>query len=484
LYRFYINNIDNDYHYGELARVFLTDDEFEVIPIRTFGRELHLSQGSFLINKDAVSAELGTPVSVSAEERDAIKRELYELLSELTGLRPGWGTLTGVRPLKLASELYDKAAADNEDPDRSAALDEMCRVLSERYLLSEHKISLLRDILEYQLSQELGDPSFDSGHTKAGLYVGIPFCPTRCEYCSFAAGTAEPGEIAAYLIDLLREIRYMGSLARDHDTVIESVYIGGGTPTTLTAGQLHELIRTICEEFSIDPSVLEFTVEAGRPDTITPDKLQVMRDLGVSRISINPQSMKDETLRRIGRDHTAQEIRRGYELAGSYGFEVINADLIAGLPGEDLNDFKDSLNEIIELGAGNITVHTLSVKKGSRLIENDPEYYRHNTETVSEMVDYARNRLQEAGYVPYYIYRQKHQMGALENVGYCLPGRHSIYNIRIMEEKQTIIGLGCGAIGKVYYPDEDRLERIANVSNFKVYSERFDEMLARKDRYY
>ena len=209
-----------------------------------------------------------------------------------------------------------------------------------------------------------------------------------------------------------------------------------------------------------------------------------MHSLGVNRISINPQSMKDETLDRIGRDHTADDIRRGYKLAADYDFKVINADLIAGLPGEDLNDFRSTLDEILRLGANNITVHTLSVKRGSRLRENDPEYYRRDTDTVSEMVSYARQKLGEAGFVPYYIYRQKHQMGALENVGYCIPGNHSIYNIRIMEEKQTIIALGAGGIGKVYYPDEDRLERIANVSNYRIYNERFDEMLERKKGYY
>jgi oxygen-independent coproporphyrinogen-3 oxidase len=276
----------------------------------------------------------------------------------------------------------------------------------------------------------------------------------------------------------------MGQLVREHRTVIESIYIGGGTPTTLEADQLKQLIETVSEEFGADPRSIEFTVEAGRPDTITADKLAVMRELGVSRISINPQSMKDETLKAIGRDHTADDIRSGYRLAADYGFDVINADLIAGLPGEDLEDFRASLEEIISLGANNITVHTLSVKKGSRLRENDPEYYRRNTGTVQSMVDYARERLAKEGFVPYYIYRQKHQMGALENVGYCRPGKHSIYNIRIMEEKQTIIGLGAGAIGKVYFPDEDRLERVANVSNYRVYSDRFDEMLNRKDLYY
>jgi oxygen-independent coproporphyrinogen-3 oxidase len=194
--------------------------------------------------------------------------------------------------------------------------------------------------------------------------------------------------------------------------------------------------------------------------------------------------MKDETLRLIGRDHSTDDIRRGYAAASEAGFDVINADLIAGLPGEDIKDFEASLNEVIGLGANNITIHTLSVKRGSRLKDDDPEFYRKNAETVTGMLDLSRDMLRENGFVPYYIYRQKHQTGALENVGYCRPGKHSIYNIRIMEDKQTIIGLGAGAVGKVYYSGEDRLERIANVNNYRIYCERFDEMLSRKNEYY
>jgi len=457
LYRFYISNITNDYHYAELARVFLSDDEFEVIGIDTPEKSLKLRDGSYLINRSG------------SDDREVIKREFYHLLSTLTGRSSGWGTLTGVRPLKLAYEMLDEAGG----PDGMEAL------LSERYLLSPEKISLLREIIDYQISSLEGDPS-----SKVGLYIGIPFCPTRCEYCAFASNVAPESDIEEYFSNLLEELRFTGRLCRDHGTIIESVYVGGGTPTTLSAGQLSRLITAVKEEFQVDPGHIEFTIEAGRPDTITAEKLSVMRSLEVNRISINPQSMKDETLKRIGRDHTADDIRRGYELAADYDFKVINADLIAGLPGEDLDDFRSTLDEILSLGANNITVHTLSVKRGSRLRENDPEYYRRDTDIVSEMVSYARQKLSEAGFVPYYIYRQKHQMGALENVGYCRPGKHSIYNIRIMEEKQTIIALGAGGIGKVYYPDEDRLERIANVSNYKIYNERFDEMLERKKGYY
>ena len=352
-------------------------------------------------------------------------------------------------------------------------------IIRDRYLLSSSKSSLLADIADYQLSHVTGIP-----YEKASMYIGIPFCPTRCAYCSFASNVASAEEHAVYLENLLKEVSYAGALAKKNGTEIESIYIGGGTPTTLSAEQLERLINKVSDAYSVDPTEKEFTVEAGRPDTITKDKLDTLRRLGISRISINPQSMKDATLRLIGRDHSADDIRQGFRLAREAGFDLINADLIAGLPEEDADDFRSSLDEIISLGAENITIHTLSVKKGSRLRENDPEYYRKNAATVSDMLDISREKLSSAGYRPYYIYRQKHQIGALENVGWCLPGKHSIYNIRIMEDRQTVIGLGAGAVGKVYHPDEDRLERIANVSNYRIYSERFDETISRKDEYY
>ena len=455
MYRFYINNITDEYHYLELARVFLPDDGFEIIPYS--GRPVShlLGENSRFVNEKGSS------------DRDEIKRELYGILSDITGAKPPWGTLTGVRPLKPALALC-----------RDHSISEMEKIVSDKYLTGADKSSLLGDIAAYQLSQHLGEPS-----DKISIYIGIPFCPTRCEYCSFASNVAPGEERARYLELLIKEIEYTASLLRLNAAAIESVYIGGGTPTTLSAAQLSLLIEKTSEAFGIDIPGIEFTVEAGRPDTITKDKLTALKDLGVDRISINPQSMKDRTLELIGRDHTSEDIRRGFSTARETGFDIINADLIAGLPEEDLNDFEASLSEMISLGAENITIHTLSVKKGSRLRENDPKFYRKNRETVSSMLDLSRKMLTEAGYRPYYIYRQKHQIGALENTGWCRPGKHSIYNIRIMEDRQTIIGLGAGAVGKIYFPDEDRIERVSNVSNYKIYMERFDEMLERKNQY-
>ncbi len=440
----------------ELGRVFFPDDGFETIAYSGKPVAHLLGENSFFVNEKG------------SEDHEEIKREFYELMSSITGIRPPWGTLTGVRPLKPALVMC-----------RETSVRSMEGTMREKYLLSASKASLLADIADYQLANINGVP-----WEKASLYIGIPFCPTRCAYCSFASNVAPAEERAVYLKNLLSEVSYAGRLACEKGTVLESIYIGGGTPTTLSESQLDALINRVAEAYCVDPASLEFTVEAGRPDTITKEKLDTLKRHGIRRISINPQSMKDRTLKLIGRDHSADDIREGFRLARETGFDVINADLIAGLPEEDIRDFEASLGEIISLGAENITIHTLSVKSGSRLKENDPEYYRKNAATVSGMLDLSRKMLSSAGYRPYYIYRQKHQIGALENVGWCLPGKHSIYNIRIMEDRQTVIGLGAGAVGKVYHPAEDRIDRIANVSNYRIYSERFDEMISRKNEYY
>lgn len=440
----------------ELARVFLPDDGFEIIPYDDASVKDLLGVNSFLVNE------------TGSTDRDTVKRELYELLSGLTGQRPPWGTLTGVRPLKPALAIA-----------KTSGSEAMQDILKERYLLSDEKSSLLKDIADYQLSQNLPEPS-----DMASVYAGIPFCPSRCAYCSFASNVASEGDIDAYFEKLVKEIEYAGRLAIANSLKIESAYIGGGTPTTLDALKLRTLVNSMAGSFGFEPGSIEFSVEAGRPDTIDEQKLLALKESGVTRISINPQSMKDETLKLIGRSHGSDDTRRAYELADRFDFDVINADLIAGLEAETEEDFEASLKEIIDLKANNITIHTLSVKSGSRLKESDPEYYRRGSETVVNMLAIARDMLSANGFKPYYIYRQKHQIAALENIGWCRPGKHSIYNIRIMEDRQSIIGLGAGAVGKVYYPEEDRIERIANVSNYRIYDERFGDILNRKDSYF
>lgn len=397
-------------------------------------------------------------------DKDELKRQLYRDLESYTGKSPKWGILTGIRPVKMAGEML-KAYGST---------DEVRKILEKDYMIHPSKSSLVTEILGYQL-EHAGRPEKKS----LSVYVGIPFCPTRCLYCSFTSNQKPYGEIERYLDALEDEIRFAAEAAARDGFSIESFYIGGGTPTTLDEKQLRRLLEVIRDSFDLSKN-REFTVEAGRPDTITSDKLDIMRSYGVDRISINPQTMKDETLEIIGRRHTADDVRAAFGMAKSNGMDVINADLIAGLPGEDENDFRGSLREVMELGANNITLHTLAVKRASRLKETDEEYNYRNEEIRERMLSDAAEILREEGFAPYYLYRQKHTSGNTENTGFCKGDTPSIYNIRIMEEAQSILALGAGGISKIYFPEENRLERVANVSNYEIYIERLEEMKERK----
>lgn len=409
-------------------------------------------------------------------DSDTVKRQIYRDLEKHTGKSPKWGILTGIRPVKLAYELTygqrrTEAAAEGgeEGPEACTAA-----VLKDRYLLHPVKRDLVQEILEYQRSVA-GDPAERS----LSVYLGIPFCPTRCLYCSFTSNQVGDEEISRYLQSLHREIEYGGQAAVKDGFHVESVYFGGGTPTTLDPDQLDQLLGKMGEHFDFS-GIREFTVEAGRPDTITEEKLAVLRKHGVDRISINPQSMHQRTLDLIGRRHTVEETEEAFGLAKAAGFECINTDLIAGLHEEDFSDFAESLDRVLELGADNITLHTLAVKRASRLKEMDENFNYRQELLREEMLAHARDRLRKEGFRPYYLYRQKHTSGSTENIGYCREDKISVYNIRIMEERQSILTLGAGGISKIYFPAENRLERVANVSNYEIYIERIDEMIARK----
>ncbi|WP_303857447.1 coproporphyrinogen dehydrogenase HemZ [Aminicella lysinilytica] len=400
-------------------------------------------------------------------DKDEIKRELFSKLSAITGKRPDWGILTGVRPVKLAGEIMSGSSRDK-------ALE----ILTKDYFLTENKAELIVDTYSHQYNN-YGNPKPDT----VGVYIGIPFCPTRCLYCSFASNQVPESEIERYMPALLHEIEYTGNAMKHKDVRPETIYIGGGTPTTLTAEQLDRMLTAV--ETTMDLSELkEFTIEAGRPDTITEDKLMVMKNHGVGRISINPQSMKARTLELIGRSHSPEDIVKAFDLAKSVGFDSINADLIAGLPEENSDDFRNTLDKVIEMGADNITIHTLAVKRASRLKDIDEDYHYKVAETVGKMLAEARQTLAAEGLSPYYLYRQKHMAGFFENTGYCREGIDCLYNIRIMDEHQTILALGAGGISKIYYPSTDKLERIPNVTNYEQYIDRIDEMCERKENKY
>lgn len=456
MYNIILKNIENKYDYNELIKIFLRPEEFHTYTEAEFeDRDRTEDDAEIFFFNEALS-----------NDKNEIKRELYRKLSRLTEKEPEWGILTGVRPVKLTGEIFEKLG--NEQDVKTE--------LANKYLLNDAKIELLTETYLYQ-QEKCGKPERNS----VGIYIGIPFCPTRCLYCSFTSNQVGDEEIARYLEALKKEIKYVGRRMRETGLFTESIYIGGGTPTTLTAEQLDDLLETV--EANIDlKSIKEFTVEAGRPDTITTEKLEVIKKHNVERISINPQSMKESTLERIGRSHSPRNIVDAFKKADAVGIPIINADLITGLPAETPEDFEATLDEIIALGPKNITVHTLAVKRASRLVEVDKDFHYKQADTVSEMLRIAKGKLKAAGFRPYYLYRQKHMAGAFENVGYCKEDTPSIYNIRIMEEKQTILALGAGGISKMYYPEENRLERVPNVSNYEIYISRLEEMLDRKEK--
>lgn len=454
MYRIVIKGFEKLESFTELTNEFLRPEEY-IITNDDSDIELLESDELILVNE-----------SMDSDPNKA-KRDLFEKLSSLmSGDRikdiPKWGILTGVRPVKLARELSEKIGTESAK-----------NRLMEEYLLDESKALELIDIYDYQLNS-LGKAPKDS----LAVYVGIPFCPTRCLYCSFASNQSKYSEIERYLDALIREIKEVGEMIPS-GTIIESIYIGGGTPTTLNSRDLERLINAVQSHLKLD-GLREFTVEAGRPDTIDEEKLLVLKNNGVGRISINPQSMKASTLELIGRSHSPEDIERAFDIANKIDFNSINCDLIAGLPEETLDDFKYSLDKVLLMGADNITVHSLAVKRASRLIEEDPDYHYKQGRITSEMIEYGNIFLKDKGFRPYYLYRQKHMAGAGENTGYSLPGKEGLYNVRIMDETQSILAFGAGGISKVYFPDENRLERVPNIVDYRLYIERLVEMIDRK----
>ena len=457
MYNFVIRNITNKYDFTELIKIFLSPDDFSAYTQEEFE---NISQA------EKASGQTVYFNDILSEDKNLIKREIYSFLSSETGKTPPWGILTGVRPVKLTGEIFERTGIEKS----------VFHELLDTYLLSREKAELL--INTYKDQQKVCGKAEPSS---VGVYIGIPFCPTRCLYCSFTSNQVPDNEISRYLEALKKEIEYTGRRMRETGLWPESIYIGGGTPTTLTAGQLDRLLTAVEDNMDLSRTV-EFTVEAGRPDTITLEKLKVIKKHGVQRISINPQSMKERTLELIGRSHSPDDIVKAFEKSASAGISAVNADVIAGLPEEEPEDFAETLKRILELDPENITVHTLAVKRASRLVEMDRDYHYRQSERVKKMLEISKEMLAGAGYMPYYLYRQKHMAGAFENVSYCKEGTPCIYNIRIMEERQTVLALGAGGISKMYYPDENRLERVPNVSNYEIYISRLDEMLDRKEK--
>ncbi len=392
--------------------------------------------------------------------RRLCKQALYDLCRELTGIRPPWGSMTGVRPTHLMLE----ALGEGLDPEAATA-----RLVKE-FDVSPSRAALLAEIAAEQKNLPApGDEWMD-------VYIGIPFCTTRCAYCSFSSGEIGDGSLVGPYMDALAgEMRACAEILRASGRKLRALYIGGGTPTALPRDAFERLME---ETACLFPGAAEFTVEAGRPDTLTREKLRAIKNAGAGRISINPQTMNDRTLEVIGRAHTARQVREAYALAREEGIPHINMDVIAGLPGEDRTDFAVTMEEARKLSPESLTVHTLAIKRSSRMsLEKHP--LPDGGEALA-MVEMGRTTAREMGMKPYYLYRQKYMAGNLENTGYALPGHACLYNVDIMEETSHILAMGAGGISKRIWPEEGHITRAPNVSNLHDYLTRTDEMIRRK----
>lgn len=406
------------------------------------------------------------------ETKNSLKRTLYRLLSEYTGVELPWGNLTGIRPTKIPMALLEEGKSEEE----------IAHYMKETYFTSDEKIKLSIEIAEREL-ELLHKLDYEEGYS---LYIGIPFCPTTCLYCSFTSYSlaAWKNRMDEYLDALEKELDY--TAVKFAHKKLNSIYIGGGTPTTLNPQQLDRLIRKIKCSFDLS-DLVEFTVEAGRPDSITKEKLMVLRNHDISRISINPQTMKQETLDLIGRHHTVQQTIDSFYLARELGFDNINMDLIVGLPGESLSDVADTMEVIRKLAPDNLTVHSLAIKRAARLNIQRERYQDFEIVNTADHIALTSKVAEEMGLSPYYLYRQKNMAGNFENVGYAAPGKAGVYNVLIMEEKQSIVACGAGASTKRVWvqPNPDgthRIERAENVKDVAQYIARIDEMIERKSR--
>ena len=463
----YIDNHKFHYEMENLCRAFLFTEEVAVI------HEYDTKEAPYILTsvREKVTVELctdGFRETLSADLCDdnelCMGQLLYRVLSKAYRRELPWGILTGVRPNKLYSRLCDR---NGEDQAR--------RYFRDTLYVSEEKTDLAQMVRVNQraiLSR--------SDRRSFSLYVSIPFCPTRCNYCSFVSQTVEKAKklIEQYIPLLLSEIRYSAELAKELNLRLESVYIGGGTPTTLSAEQLKILLSEIEADFDMS-NCAEFTVEAGRPDTVTKEKLMTLKQHAVTRISINPQTFNDSVLEHIGRKHDSQQTIDAYRLARELGFDNINMDLIAGLTTDTPESFVRTIDIIRELDPESVTVHTLAVKRSARLSSADAVKEHSYT---AEMLDYAREKLTQGGYEPYYLYRQSKMLSNLENIGWAKKGYFSPYNVYIMEETHTILACGAGAVSKLRDVDSDYLERIFNFKYPYEYISRFDEMIQRKER--
>lgn len=401
------------------------------------------------------------------EDEAVLCTMLYLIMEKLTGITPAWGMVTGIRPVKKVNELLERGLGKAE----------IFSSLKEKYFVSDEKLELA-----YSTAVTQSDALKALDKRSYSLYVSIPFCPSRCSYCSFVSHSIESSGakklLPDYVKNLCEEIAQTAEIAEELGLRLDTVYIGGGTPTALSAEQLEAVMSAVKKNFDIS-KIREYTVEAGRSDTITEKKLEIIRDFGATRISVNPQTMNDSVLEAIGRRHTAKDVVSAFETARRLGFGNINMDVIAGLPTDTPESFAQTIETLCGLDPESITIHTLTVKRSSKLFTEEE---RRVDDRVGEMVTFGQKHLLEKGYLPYYLYRQKNTVDNLENVGFAKAGYECLYNIYIMEEAQTILAVGAGGSTKLVNTGTGKIERLFNYKFPYEYISRYDKMIAKKER--
>lgn len=465
-----IKNINHDYgyHIQKIVTMF-----FPLEKIRTDGDdevviETKKDNNTLTVSAKVYSKYASDSITISDSDDGAheISLLIYRLLSKMTGFYPSWGILYGVRPARL---MHATVESVGEEQARQRFLNDY---------VSEKKVDLVLDVMKHE--NKVIELSADNSFS---LYVSIPFCPTRCSYCSFVSHSIQNAKnlIEPYVDLLCEELKANGRVAEELGLRLETVYFGGGTPTTLSHSQLDKILNTIEKSFDLS-SLREYTVEAGRPDTITRAKLDTLRAHNVERISINPQTFNDSVLEHIGRQHTSRQTIDAYELARKAGFENINMDFIAGLNTDTLESFKKSIDKAVELSPESITVHNLALKSGAYLVTENEYYDLSLKNMTAAMIDYSYDKLTSNGYYPYYMYRQSKSLGNLENVGWCKDGMDCLYNVYMMDETHTVLSAGAGAVTKLKNPKTAHIDRIYNYKYPYEYINNFDEVLGRKSK--
>ena len=446
--------------YPEEKYIYTDEDVFLSLILSKDNTDYHIK-----IKSEDNVLEFSSPLrDTKFDTKNDLKRNIYINLLKLGNKELPWGTLTGIRPTKIVMEMLEN----------DMSLEDIKKHLKEVYLVSDKRIKLCTDTAknEFNILKKI---DYKNGYS---LYIGIPFCPTRCLYCSFTSYSIAQWkkDTDTYVEALCKELLAVSKMYEGKK--LQTIYMGGGTPTSLEGYQLSKILNVVKTNFDLS-NLLELTVEAGRPDSITREKLEALKDVGVDRISINPQTMQQKTLDLIGRHHTIEDIYESYKLARDVGFENINMDFIIGLNGETLEDVIDSFKKVRTFAPESVTIHSLALKRAARLnTENKREIM--DNDLILSMINTATDTCADLGLEPYYLYRQKNMAGNLENIGFSKPGKECLYNILIMEEKQTIIACGAGTSSKIVFGD-GRIERIENVKDPKLYIERLDEMIMRKE---